>query len=128
MNPLYAIGFMLIGILLVILVASLIVWRINASKRLPPRYIKETQRWLWLINKKPLRVWKEFSKKHHFTWLDWDQGVALYHTKTTGLPLPDKGDLIVVDGRYNKQYVFVVTDTEDTKIDSCYLGYLYERK
>jgi len=122
MNPLYAVGFILLGVISIIVTLLIIAWGINRQKRLPPRYIRETQRWLWLMNKKPLVIWNERSARHSFKWKDWDMGTAQFYSSQQ-VRKPEPGDVIIVDGRYNKRYVFVVTNNDNNNIESCYLGY-----
>lgn len=127
MNPLYAVGFILLGVISIIIVLLVITWAVNRQKRLPPRYIRETQRWLWLMNKKPLVIWNERSAHHSFKWKDWDMGTAQFYSSKQ-IRKPEPGDIIIVDGRYNKRYIFVVTNNDNNNIESCYLGFQYEQK
>ena len=126
MNPLYAVGFILLGIISIVVILFIMLWSINRKKRLPPRYVRETQRWLWLMNKKPLVVWSERSSNHKFKWKDWDMCTAYYSGMEGSRHRPEPGDVIIVDGRYSTKYIFVVTDNNNNNIESCYLGLQYE--
>lgn len=137
---------MVLGILSLLGLMLLISWLKERKKRLPPRYIKETERWYWLMNKHPLRVWNETGEhkrlKWEFKWTGWDLGLASWipNTKKTNNHInfyPEPGDLVLVKGKYDKKYVFVITRSENfrdsagypystRKIESCYLGYIYE--
>ena len=124
MNPLNAVILMILGIILGLGILFVIAWIMNQGKRLPPRYIKETQRWLWLLNKYPLRIWKEKSPGFRVKWTNWDLGKGMFISNSSNY-LPEIGDIIVVQGRYGMIYMLVVTSVEYPHMESCYIGYLY---
>lgn len=129
MNPLNAVILMILGIILGLGILFVIAWIMNQGKRLPPRYIKETQRWLWLMNKHPLKIWN--AKTTKIKWTNWDLGKGLIHLKTGTHRghYPSVGDVIVVTGRYGQNLMLIITDLADEGsviyLESCYIGYLY---
>lgn len=117
-------GIIFLGLLIAIIGG----WTINLKNRLQPRYIKETQRWYWLMVK-PTRIWAEKNYRWKVKWIDWDMGYAKWIRKTNSVPLPDIGDIITVRGRWNRLYVLMIISLVPVSenicnIETCYLGHL----
>ena len=124
MNALSAIGLMVLGVLLLIIILAISVWYRERKKHNPPFFLRDVTRWLWLMNKYPLRVWSESGKSHKFTWQNWDMGYG--HIKVTDYSVyPEEGDLIIVDGKYGRQIVLLISEIIGPNIHTVYLGNYY---
>ena len=126
MNALSAIGLMVLGVLLLIIILAISVWYRERKKHNPPFFLRDITRWLWLMNKYPLRVWSESGKFHKFTWQNWDMGYGHCHLENrVGILYPEEGDLIIVNGKYGRQIILLISEIIGSTIHTVYLGNYY---